>query len=694
MKTLALLLVFATSAATTKPLAAQSRLDVFLDRIRSKDDGVRLEVRKEAKNFGANGVRGLAKIIESGEREPRITARQALTVIVHHTGRPGAEAERGPVLRELEKVALSSKSSYLRRECAWLMGFLGGDKRSVEVATELLSDEDQHVAENARLALERFPGAAATQALIGAIGRAGDDKRPDLLYTLAKRGDPRAADVFIPLCEVKSVKVRFAALEGLARLGSSKGVEPLTKAVANVEDPMRQKLFGEFLRLADALFEGDDRAQGVKMYSFVVANAPAGFHRERALHRLCPVGDDSSVDQLISGLDDSSNRVRRLAIRRLAALQGPTVSAALVRGFEGAKATSRPILLRALAERDAVAAKPLIARAARSEDVELKIVGLDLTDALATLDMESKYLEVAQSGSDGVRTTAVKGYVLVAEKRLASGEKPKSLAMFSKALELTRDATLRSRALRGLIDAGEPANLNVLVPFLSDSILAVDAANGYVDFAAKMGAGGNVDQAESHLLRIATGTFPRDVIARAAAELRKIGRDPQRRAREKGFVLDWFLTGPVQDRDGQGLGRELEPERKIDLDKVWRIGPRRYRWKELPDLTLDGKVNLLPVFRRGARVLAYAYTEIEVDADREVLFKMGSDDGMACWVNGERVHYVLAGRSLVIDEDVKKVKLRKGRNRVLLKIQQVGGDWGFALRITDVEGKPLNFSAK
>jgi len=690
MKTLTALPCFVLAVGMTAPLVGQDRLEGFLDRIRSEDDLERMEARKEAASIGPRAVSGLAKIIESGAREPRITARHALTVIVHHAGRPGAAAERAPVLRELEKVALSSKLPYLRRECVWLMGFIGGDGRSVEVAAGLLGDGDRHVAENARLALERFAGDGATRALVAAIARVGDDQRRDLLYSLAKRGDARTAGVFVGLCEVRSAEVRFAALEGLARLGSPEGVGPLTRAVSRADDPMRRKLFGEYLRLADALFEGSDRARGIEMYSYVVANAPADFHRERALHRLCPRGDDAAVDQLITGLDDSSVRVRRLAIRRLAALEGPAVTAALVRGFEGAKAASRPILLRALVERDAVAARPLIARAAASDEVELRIVGLDLGGRLATLDMEARYLEVAQSGSDAVRATALKGYVLVAEKRLEGGEKPRSFAMFLKALGLTNDATLRSRSLRGMISAAEPENIDALAPFLGDSILAVDAANGYIALAVKVGAGGDVDAAEKRLMRIATGTFPRDVITRAAAELRKLGRDPQRRARARGFVLDWFLTGPVQDADGQGLGRELEPERKIDLGKVWRIGPRRYRWKKLSDLALDGRVNLLPVFRRGTRVLAYAYTELDVDSDREVLFKMGSDDGMACWVNGERVHYVLAGRSLVVDQDVKKVKLRKGKNRVLLKIQQGESDWEFALRITDLEGEPLD----
>ena len=107
-------------------------------------------------------------------------------------------------------------------------------------------------------------------------------------------------------------------------------------------------------------------------------------------------------------------------------------------------------------------------------------------------------------------------------------------------------------------------------------------------------------------------------------------------------------------------------------------------------VSLDGRINLLTSFRRSDQVLTYAYTEIESPEAREVLFKMGSDDGMACWLNGERIHLKNVARGLQVDEDTVKARLVGGKNRILLKISNRGGDWGFAFRITDVDGNPLN----
>jgi hypothetical protein len=87
--------------------------------------------------------------------------------------------------------------------------------------------------------------------------------------------------------------------------------------------------------------------------------------------------------------------------------------------------------------------------------------------------------------------------------------------------------------------------------------------------------------------------------------------------------------------------------------------------------------------------MAYGYTVVKVPEDTDAVFRMGSDAGLACWVNGERVHFAPAPRSLKVDQDSVKVRLKKGENRILLKIGQQSGPWGFCLRLTDAAGKAL-----
>ena len=664
-------------------------LGAFLDGIRSPDHGVRMKARLSAPGHGASAVAELGKILVGPDREPSITASHALTLIVHHAGRPGAEKERGPVLRELGKLVEGSSNSYLRREALWLMGFIGGDEGSVKVAEKCLWDEDEHVAEIARLVLERMPGRFAHHAVMAAIGKADEELRADLLFTLAKRGDREAFDTFVIFSASDHDGVRLSALEGLARLADPRAVKVFLAVAAKTDDPLSRKIFQEELRLADGLSAAGKVKDARRLYEFALKNAPEDFQRERALHQLCPRGDEGTVPVLLQGLGDAAERVRSLAMRRLSALDGPGVTGALVKGYEEAAKRERPVLLRALAARDAKAAEPYLSRAAAGKDPELKITALDVKGELVKPELEATYLEVAGTGTQAGKAVALKGYLALAEGKLGGGKKKEALDMFSRTLSLAEDREFRSRALKGLIASADKGSIARLEPFLSDTGLSVEAARGYIGFAAAIGAAGDKDAAEGHLLKIVTGNFPRDLVNSAAGELRKIGRDPQRKAKEQGFILDWWLTGPVQDPDGKGFSREFEPEKKIDLQKIWRIGPRRYRWQKLQDLSLEGTVNLLPVFRRSQNVMAYGYTVVQVAEDTDAVLRMGSDAGLACWVNGERVHFAPAPRALKVDQDSVKVRLKKGENRILLKIGQQSGPWGFCLRVTDAAGNAL-----
>ena len=684
-----LIVLFAAAFLPVTPVLFADELKGFFDGIRSPDNAVRMKARLSAPGHGAAAIAGLGKILVDSDREPSITASHALTLIVHHAGRPGAEKERGSVLRELGKLVEGSSNSYLRREALWLMGFIGGDEGSVKVAEKCLWDEDEHVAEIARLVLERMPGRFAHNAVMAAIGKADEELKADLLFTFAKRGDHAAVKTLVIFSGSDDDGVRLSALEGLARLAPPEAVEVLLAVAGKKDDPQLRKIFQEELRLADGLAAAGNAKDSRRLYEFALKNAPEDFQRARALHQLCPRGDEGAVPVLLQGLADAAERVRSLAMRRLSALDGPGVTSALVKGYEEAAKGERPVLLRALAARDAKAAEPYLTRAAAGKDPELKITALDVKGELVKPALEATYLEVAAAGTQAGKAVALKGYLALAEGKLGGGKKKEALDMFSRALSLAEDREFRSRALKGLIASADKGSISRLEPFLSDTGLSVEAARGYVGFAAAIGAAGDKDAAEGHLLKIVTGNFPRELVGSAAGELRKIGRDPQRKAKARGFILDWWLTGPVQDPDGKGFSREFEPEKKIDLQKIWRIGPRRYRWQKLQDLSLAGTVNLLPVFRRSQNVMAYGYTVVRVAEDTDAVLRMGSDAGLACWVNGERVHFAPAPRSLKVDQDSVKVRLKKGENRILLKIGQQSGPWGFCLRLTDAAGKAL-----
>ena len=117
------------------------------------------------------------------------------------------------------------------------------------------------------------------------------------------------------------------------------------------------------------------------------------------------------------------------------------------------------------------------------------------------------------------------------------------------------------------------------------------------------------------------------------------------------------------------------------------------RWQRVKDITLDGRIDLVPLFRKSEKSVTYAYTELESPSDQTVLFKMGSDDGLICWLNGEKIQSKPEPRGFQFDDDSVEAKLKAGVNKVLLKVGQQTGPWEFCLRVTGQDGKPMDLKA-
>jgi len=93
------------------------------------------------------------------------------------------------------------------------------------------------------------------------------------------------------------------------------------------------------------------------------------------------------------------------------------------------------------------------------------------------------------------------------------------------------------------------------------------------------------------------------------------------------------------------------------------------------------KVVFRQAITREPNVVAYAYATVEAEETGPYLMTLGSDEGVCVWVNGKQVHYRLLQRRIREDEDLVPVALAKGPNRLLVKVEQGHGGWGFVLRI-------------
>jgi hypothetical protein len=127
------------------------------------------------------------------------------------------------------------------------------------------------------------------------------------------------------------------------------------------------------------------------------------------------------------------------------------------------------------------------------------------------------------------------------------------------------------------------------------------------------------------------------------------------------YPLDRFDTALPPERGASGV--------------VWTSAP-----------LADGKLDLGLHFPGATNVAAYVRVVLEAEEAATLHLALGSDDGLAVFLGGRRVLARDVMRGLRPGEDEVELDLVPGRNEVLFKVTQGGGDFGLAVE-AHVRGK-------
>ncbi len=134
------------------------------------------------------------------------------------------------------------------------------------------------------------------------------------------------------------------------------------------------------------------------------------------------------------------------------------------------------------------------------------------------------------------------------------------------------------------------------------------------------------------------------------------------------FNSDWFAEGGAASvRPVAGAKQEVDGE--------------KFTWKRVN--AENARVDLLGGADRDSHnySIGYAWTEFDSPEERDAWLGIGSDDGLRIWLNGEQVNDKWIARTSRLDDDVVPLRLKKGPNQLLIKIQNVKGLWCFTARL-------------
>jgi hypothetical protein len=185
-----------------------------------------------------------------------------------------------------------------------------------------------------------------------------------------------------------------------------------------------------------------------------------------------------------------------------------------------------------------------------------------------------------------------------------------------------------------------------------------------------------------------------------------------------GYIVNWMIQEHYQNQSktnlnnvqsgtqGRGCGLQLDAELDAKHAKVG-ISDRQTETHDYVPYKFSGKrnagcggacngdngINMKCHYIGQSRstqfvnVNAYAKTNLIADAEKDVTLYLGSDDGIAVWLNGESVHQNLGACRCYGDrQDSVKIHLNKGRNRLVVKIGENDAHMGFTAELDNIDG--------
>ena len=150
----------------------------------------------------------------------------------------------------------------------------------------------------------------------------------------------------------------------------------------------------------------------------------------------------------------------------------------------------------------------------------------------------------------------------------------------------------------------------------------------------------------------------------------------------------WRVLGSFDNTVGIGYNTKYITENttEIDLTAKYDGVDGQISWEKFTDDAFNGFIDF------GEDInwrVSYAWTTVTCPDEREVFFRFGSDDQSKIWLNGTEVFADTSAQTAILDKNTIPVTLKTGKNTILVKVCNEEMSWGFYLRVSDPDGKPL-----
>jgi hypothetical protein len=172
----------------------------------------------------------------------------------------------------------------------------------------------------------------------------------------------------------------------------------------------------------------------------------------------------------------------------------------------------------------------------------------------------------------------------------------------------------------------------------------------------------------------------------------KVGIDGVFLEPKRNYIPEWMIIGPFpnprrSEANRLGLDSIYPPE--VAVDKNSHYGgaggkPIRWQYVQTPE---NGYISLVDKVSPNELVVTYAVTYLYSVTETRVNLFVGTDDGCKVFFNNKEIYRYLGVRVAEPDQAEMVLNVKPGWNKLLLKVENNLGGYGFYARILDPEKK-------
>ncbi len=352
-----------------------------------------------------------------------------------------------------------------------------------------------------------------------------------------------------------------------------------------------------------------------------------------------------------------------------------------------------------------------LAQAAQPESIKaIKAVGHEgqgnaaALAAVTQLQKESKAADLpvlldAFSGASPLAANYLRNVVeTVADQEVAAGKSLPKDALREIIFDTKRDPRARRLAYEVLLNVDADASKEIIPQLLQDPSpeFRRDAVQQLIDSAAMQE---DKEVKLGTLRKALLGATDEDQVKEIAKGIREQGEDVSL-VQHFGFLTDWKIIGPFNNRNFVGFAETYPPEKNLDLDAKLEGQLGEVAWGEITTADEFGIVDIAKTISPYKGAVMYMTTTFDSASARDVQFRLGTPNAWKIWLNGEymfgRDEY---HRGMAIDQYAVSATLKKGQNVILVKLCQNEQDDSWAqryqlqFRVSDSSGVAIHSAA-